>query len=221
MKPWSGKVRSSMLRGACPAVSQSVEGRAWGSTMEAEQSFEVLTLSDYGHNIPKYGKEKIVKESLSLSEADFISTLDAKLKDLEEEEKRKKKNGKKRSVSLDNRPMFITTVKTGIFLEPPPELAALLGYNRSFNASSGSSQKSGEELMYSYSSQPRVLNNNRLKPKVSNERQQQINMEKQKNKNNTVRAKRDLGPNNNNINLSRSTNNASISSSNSNINSKK
>lgn len=176
------------------------------SGLDLEPPFAVLNgdrspLLQYGKNTFRQEDtsqegEKVRKEVFSLDEDDFISTLDAKLRNLEEEGKRRK--AKKRSVSLDSRPMFITTVKTGIFLEPPPELAVLLGYSRTGNVSSSSttSQKSGEELMYSFSSQPRVLNNNnKPKAKVSNERQQQVNMEKQKAKNN--RTKRDTNHNNN------------------------
>uniref|UniRef100_T1HAT2 Radial spoke head protein 3 homolog n=1 Tax=Rhodnius prolixus TaxID=13249 RepID=T1HAT2_RHOPR len=145
-------------------------------------------------------KKSYNKRTISLGcpiSEDFVSKLDAKLKDLEEDGKKKKRTLKSRS--LDNRPMFITTVKTGIFLDPPPELAALLGYPRSYNLSSGSSynsQKSGEELMYSFSSQPRVLNHkyNPIKnktPKVNNDKQQVANNEKLQNRNN-LRVKRDL-----------------------------
>ncbi|XP_049794561.1 radial spoke head protein 3 homolog [Schistocerca nitens] len=52
------------------------------------------------------------------------------------------------------RPMFVTTVKSGCFLEPPPELAALLGLPRA----GGLDQR--QVLLYSFSSQPRVLPSN-------------------------------------------------------------
>ncbi|KAK9503133.1 hypothetical protein O3M35_011763 [Rhynocoris fuscipes] len=159
-------------------------------------------------DIKKTFEKNKINLSSTLSE-DFVSRLDAKLKDLEEDGKKKKKPQKSRS--LDSRPLFITTVKTGIFLDPPPELAALLGYPRSYNLSSGSSynsQKSGEELMYSFSSQPRVLNINNNKynaakinkvPKINNDKQQVVNNDKLQNKPN-VRMKRELNNQNNVIN---------------------
>ncbi|CAA9994883.1 unnamed protein product [Nesidiocoris tenuis] len=131
---------------------------------------------------------------------DFVNKLDAKLRDLEEGHM--KKNNRKKGMNgglLDHRPMFITTVKTGIFLDPPPELAALLGYPRPSNASSTSttSHKSSEGLMYSYSSQPRVVNTSKVSvsrqrqpppPKVNNSEKQQQNNQSRPN----ARAKRDL-----------------------------
>ncbi|CAB0000640.1 unnamed protein product [Nesidiocoris tenuis] len=132
---------------------------------------------------------------------DFVNKLDAKLRDLEEGHM--KKNNRKKGMNgglLDHRPMFITTVKTGIFLDPPPELAALLGYPRPSNASSTSttSHKSSEGLMYSYSSQPRVVNTSKVSvsrqrqpppPKVNNSEKQQQNNQSRPN----ARAKRDVG----------------------------
>ncbi|XP_067002370.2 uncharacterized protein Rsph3 [Anabrus simplex] len=68
----------------------------------------------------------------------------------------------------NNKPLFVTTVKTGKFLDPPPELAYLLGLNvntsvSSLNDSSNSLEGSVRDrhqqqvLLYSFSSQPRVL----------------------------------------------------------------
>ncbi|XP_021917373.1 radial spoke head protein 3 homolog A isoform X2 [Zootermopsis nevadensis] len=69
------------------------------------------------------------------------------------------------------KPLFITTVKTGKFLDPPPELAILLGLNHNLNDSVASSANGSSNslntsvrdrhqqqvLLYSFSSQPRVL----------------------------------------------------------------
>ncbi|KAJ9581109.1 hypothetical protein L9F63_023714, partial [Diploptera punctata] len=69
------------------------------------------------------------------------------------------------------KPLFITTVKTGKFLDPPPELAVLLGLTHNLNDSMTSSTNGSSNslnasikdrhqqqvLLYSFSSQPRVL----------------------------------------------------------------
>lgn len=74
----------------------------------------------------------------------------------------------------NNRPQFITTVKKGVFLEPPPEVAALLGLSPNKSSvsaisplSGGSSSTSSTQketnttvIMYSYSSKPKVLHKN-------------------------------------------------------------
>lgn len=209
-----GGFKDSVRSGARAPAQGSVADRAWGRMELAEQLDSGPP--DYGANeLLGDDKTKIQKQAFSLpvDEDAFITSLDAKLKDLEQDmEAKKKKKRQQRSISLDSRPMFITTVKTGIFLEPPPELAALLGYSRSYNVSSGStaSQKSGEDLMYSFSSQPRVLNNSRPKPKVNNEKQQQVNLEKQKAKSN-IRSRRDISnANHNNNNNSNNNNNTVI-----------
>lgn len=66
----------------------------------------------------------------------------------------------------NNKPMFVTTVKSGKFLEPPPELALLLGLaaapapaNNGPRADRDRHQQ--QVLLYSFSSQPRVLNHQR------------------------------------------------------------
>lgn len=196
-----GRFKDSVRSGRAAPAQRSVVPQAWA--MEEVEQF-TTALPDYGSNqLQEGGASKVPRQAYSLPTSDdsFINTLDAKLKSLEKEKKKKKKGA--RAVSFEHRPMFITTVKTGIFLDPPPELAALLGYSKSSNASSGStgSQKSGVDVMYSFSSQPRVLNNNRPKPKVSNARQEEVNIEKQKSRNN-LRVKRDLAsvPNDNPVN---------------------
>lgn len=74
----------------------------------------------------------------------FARALDAKLKGLQH-----------RRRQTDRRPVFVTTVKTGIFLDPPPDLAALLGLDG--GSSSDSTTVAASNRYYSYSSKPRVL----------------------------------------------------------------
>ena len=82
-----------------------------------------------------------------------------------------RRNEKNISNDENKKPVFITTVKTGKFLDPPPELAILLGLSHKLNdsvtsstdGSSNSLDTSTRErhqqqvLLYSFSSQPRVL----------------------------------------------------------------
>ncbi|VVC32059.1 Hypothetical protein CINCED_3A004805 [Cinara cedri] len=80
----------------------------------------------------------------------FVKSLDSRLKKLQ----RRAAGGGKRTSS--RKPVFVTTVKTGIFLDPPPDLAALLGLeDRSSSAAAGDVDSSCR--YYSYSSKPRVL----------------------------------------------------------------
>ncbi|XP_046685290.1 LOW QUALITY PROTEIN: radial spoke head protein 3 homolog B-like [Homalodisca vitripennis] len=130
---------------------------------------------------------------------EFFNSLDSKLRTLNAPPPAPRQKRSNPGKSLDNRPMFVTTVKTGIFLEPPPELAAILGlnsYTSSVNGSSGSSgslhpSNIGEEvLVYSFASQPRVVNQKYRVPKAAPTRPQD-------NKNKTTVPN---GNNNNNIN---------------------
>lgn len=109
-----------------------------------------------------------------------------------------KMNEKNRLNNDENRkPVFITTVKTGKFLDPPPELAILLGLSPNLNdsvtsstdGSSNSLNTSTRErhqqqaLLYSFSSQPRVLHQHYHKAKcdaaakVPNNTQQRVRRE--------------------------------------------
>ncbi|XP_043267967.1 radial spoke head protein 3 homolog B isoform X2 [Venturia canescens] len=65
---------------------------------------------------------------MSLSTEDFNEVLNAKLRKLQErdDERLAGRRGCKKSMESQKKP-FITTVKTGEFLMPPPEVAALLG----------------------------------------------------------------------------------------------
>ncbi|XP_060877828.1 radial spoke head protein 3 homolog B isoform X2 [Metopolophium dirhodum] len=77
----------------------------------------------------------------------FARSLDSKLKKLQQ---RHPGDGVKQRSS--RKPVFVTTVKTGIFLDPPPDLAALLGLDDRSSQSGVDSDR-----YYSYSSKPRVL----------------------------------------------------------------
>jgi hypothetical protein len=82
-----------------------------------------------------------------------------------------RRNEKNTNSDENRKPLFITTVKTGKFLDPPPELAILLGLNRKLDGSVTSSTDGSSNsldtsirerhqqqvLLYSFSSQPRVL----------------------------------------------------------------
>lgn len=78
----------------------------------------------------------------------FTKTLDAKLRKLQRDEKTQSANKKS---DVPKKP-FVTTVKKGQFLEPPPEIACLLGLK------SDESVKREEKKLYAYASKPTVLN---------------------------------------------------------------
>ncbi|XP_023708505.1 uncharacterized protein DDB_G0292186, partial [Cryptotermes secundus] len=121
-------------------------------------------------------------------------------------------NEKNRLNNDENRkPVFITTVKTGKFLDPPPELAILLGLSPNLNDSVTSSTDGSnnslntstrerhqqQALLYSFSSQPRVLHQHYHKAKcdaaakVPNSTQQRVRREAI---NNSIQDKLDDGP---------------------------
>ncbi|XP_011634132.1 radial spoke head protein 3 homolog isoform X2 [Pogonomyrmex barbatus] len=73
------------------------------------------------------------KSSIILSTEDFNEVLNAKLKKIQEQaEAEQGRKSPKKSILPQKKP-FITTVKTGEFLMPPPEVAALLGIAPSGN----------------------------------------------------------------------------------------
>ncbi|KAF2900339.1 hypothetical protein ILUMI_05847 [Ignelater luminosus] len=86
----------------------------------------------------------------------FTKALDAKLRKLQKEEKQQTTTSVKTTKLETPRKPFITTVKKGHFLDPPPEIASLLGYKVEPQI-----PKENKNL-YSFASKPRVLN------KVSN-----------------------------------------------------
>ncbi|XP_003706939.2 radial spoke head protein 3 [Megachile rotundata] len=71
-------------------------------------------------------KVPVIKPSITLSTENFNEVLNAKLKKLQELEKQEQRKNAKRNENVGRKP-FISTVKTGEFLMPPPEVAALLG----------------------------------------------------------------------------------------------
>lgn len=94
----------------------------------------------------------------------FAQKLDAKLKKLQRQQQQQQQlqqhqqlQQQRQTVNGNNpseRPLFITTVKTGVFLDPPPDLAVLLGLD------SGSPNCRSKRSYYSYTSKPRVLYDN-------------------------------------------------------------
>ena len=81
----------------------------------------------------------------------FTRTLDAKLKRLQKEEKQKPKK-----MDIQSRPLFVTTVKKGQFLEAPREVPNSLAVKNE------ETQRREKRRVYEFASKPRVLN------KVSN-----------------------------------------------------
>lgn len=80
-----------------------------------------------------------------------LNYADAKLKKLQRNEKFNKKSPPHDD---NSRKPFVTTVKKGKFLEPPPEVATLLG----IKSDEPQKKESKEKLYYAFASQPRVLN---------------------------------------------------------------
>lgn len=75
-------------------------------------------------------EKKGQRTSISLSTEDFNEVLNAKLRKIQEDEESMQKfrdSRRNESISQQQRKPFITTVKCGEFLMPPPEVAALLG----------------------------------------------------------------------------------------------
>lgn len=91
------------------------------------------------------------RERMRTDRRHLAHTLDSKLKKLQRNAA--SNAAVKHHTSSPRRPVFVTTVKTGIFLDPPPDLAALLGLED--RSSTGSTAEYNR--YYSYSSQPRVL----------------------------------------------------------------
>lgn len=121
--------------------------------------------------------------ALTHGELIFARNLDEKLQKIQDKQSNlyihnDLKNFKNKDAKMNNhRPQFVTTVKKGSFLEPPPEVAALLGLappkSTGLSPHSGSSASSSltnstqqaattttTVVMYSYSSKPKVLHKN-------------------------------------------------------------
>lgn len=84
----------------------------------------------------------------------FTKTLDAKLRKLQREEK----SPNRKTSEANSKKPFVTTVKKGQFLEPPPEIANLLGIKVEEQQKRETNKK-----LYAYASRPRVLNRNAVK----------------------------------------------------------
>lgn len=75
-------------------------------------------------------EKKGQRTSIPLSTEDFNEVLNAKLRKIQDDEESMQKcrdSRRNESISQQRRKPFITTVKCGEFLMPPPEVAALLG----------------------------------------------------------------------------------------------
>ncbi|KYQ57627.1 Radial spoke head protein 3 like protein [Trachymyrmex zeteki] len=104
-----------------------------------------------------------VKPSIVLSTEDFNEVLNAKLKKIQEQaEAEQGRKSPKKSILPQKKP-FITTVKTGEFLMPPPEVAALLGIAPSGKdeeeAADGCPLKSRFKSLVSLAKRPEVRHN--------------------------------------------------------------
>ncbi|XP_076753240.1 radial spoke head protein 3 [Xylocopa sonorina] len=106
--------------------------------------------------------EKIptIKPSVRLSTEDFNQVLNARLKKLQEQEREEQRRSARKGKSCRKKP-FVTTVKTGEFLMPPPEVAALLGIPASTNdadetATDGSTLRSKFKSLASMAKKPEV-----------------------------------------------------------------
>lgn len=100
------------------------------------------------------------KSSIVLSTEDFNEVLNAKLKKIQEQAEQGRKSPKK-SILPQKKP-FITTVKTGEFLMPPPEVAALLGIAPNGNeeeVTDGCPLKSRFKSLVSLAKKPEVRHN--------------------------------------------------------------
>ncbi|XP_012056616.1 PREDICTED: radial spoke head protein 3 homolog [Atta cephalotes] len=105
-----------------------------------------------------------VKPSIVLSTEDFNEVLNAKLKKIQEQvEAEQGRKSPKKSILPQKKP-FITTVKTGEFLMPPPEVAALLGIapsgkNEEEETVDGCPLKSRFKSLVSLAKRPEVRHN--------------------------------------------------------------
>lgn len=77
-----------------------------------------------------------------------------------------------RRVAQMEKPMFVTTVRSGVFLEPPPEVAVLLGLRKNGSNERLSSRKlqpaKGTDVVYSFASKPRIVGSTNEPPTPPN-----------------------------------------------------
>lgn len=127
---------------------------------------------------PSIQVSNMLPKNLSYPSQEFFNKVSNKLKNLRlpstlvpkqttERESRQAETRKERENHRMEKPMFITTVKSGTFLEPPPEQAALLGlrkssfnnnYNLVYSSISGERSHNGRSnTLYSFASKPRLV----------------------------------------------------------------
>ncbi|KZC14729.1 PREDICTED: radial spoke head protein 3 homolog B [Dufourea novaeangliae] len=92
------------------------------------------TISRSQDSLQSLEKVPTIKPSITLSTEDFNEVLNAKLKRIQDQEKEEQRRIARKNQTFHKKP-FITTVKTGEFLMPPPEVAALLGIGPTSNDS--------------------------------------------------------------------------------------
>lgn len=117
-------------------------------------------LTNHNNSANKKQKEiEPIKNDPGL-DVNFTKALDAKLRKLQKEEKSRASSRLRNSPSDQTKKPFVTTVKKGEFLEPPPEYASLLGIRL---------EKEDCNKLYAYASRPRILQNNRVSTAGSNQ----------------------------------------------------
>uniref|UniRef100_A0A182R8U8 Radial spoke head protein 3 n=1 Tax=Anopheles funestus TaxID=62324 RepID=A0A182R8U8_ANOFN len=130
------------------------QGRDRGELVKQPQ----LVRSNYGP-----GAIEIEKTDRGNRQHEFSRELDAKLRKLQNDSsKRSSKNGSTQEVNVRKRPLFITTVPKGVFLQPTKELPLLLP---------GSSQR----RLYAFESRPRILTAPSLSQNNNNNNNNDIN----------------------------------------------
>lgn len=117
---------------------------------------------------PRYPNHtSLVTKTLSLSypSKKFFDKVNAKLKRLRlpPVNEQTEPEGGEICARIMTKPMFVTTVRSGTFLEPPPEVAALLGFRNGRDSTSmNASEKyiKNGAMMYSFASSPRIVRAN-------------------------------------------------------------
>jgi len=138
-------------------------------------SVQFLSFPQHGHfRWPQPPNQYIQTMALTHGQLIFAQTLDEKLQKIEKDTNLYIHNDLNSfsNKKMTNKPQFITTVKKGVFLDPPPEVAALLGLTTvtssiisPHSVSSASENNSimtnstqrATVVMYSYSSKPKIL----------------------------------------------------------------
>lgn len=144
-----------------PAISNKIKSIYHQNCVIPNEDFSILYNSIASKLQPPSQQITIFNKNLYSPSKEFFNKVSSKLRDL-----RPKVTPKEEESAKMERPMFITTVKSGTFLEPPPEVAALLGLRKnSFNSNTNSSNSStaktqNNDRMYSFASKPRILKSN-------------------------------------------------------------